>query len=196
MRSASRLLLAVIVVAVSASCNGSYVSPMVVRDYRTGSPDHRVSPQSICIKRGNGWWCPPESSNPKPTPPPVYGSQGPCGAGYLYFSDGCEDIGTNVALYSGWQNWLNWPLSVNLAVIKFNDNHFWKQHLACVVAPSTNADVDGAITHDFNINHLQQPGIRPSARLQPLYLHSTVQMVHNIRSRTKFSTMVIYRRAR
>lgn len=140
----------------SASCGGGSVSVPGVRDYRTQNPDQRVTPQSLCYKVPGGYRCPGSSSGTGGKHP-VYGTQGPCGSGYLYFSNGCVDDGTNVALYSGWQNWFNWPL-VNSAVIKFNDNHFWTQHLECWLTPSTNTDVDSAITHDFNINHFEKAG--------------------------------------
>lgn len=63
-----------------------------------------------------------------------------------------------MALYAGWQNWINWFIHTEIAVIKFNNGHFWNRHLACYVTPATNDQVDQAITNDFSVNHWQKTG--------------------------------------
>lgn len=151
-KTATRILISLVVAAVLVSCNGQGTSP-IVNDYRTGIKDPRVHPESLCVGNGRGGWiC---SGGGSSTPHTPYGTQGSCGAGYLYFSDGCEDIGTNIALYP---NWGSWSVFGSYAFLKFNDSHFWPTHLACYLTGSTNAQVDQAITNNFNIYHCEQAG--------------------------------------
>ncbi|HTV91096.1 MAG TPA: hypothetical protein VMG98_00100 [Verrucomicrobiae bacterium] len=157
------LFLAVVGIAL-ISCGGQGTAPGVpiLNDYRTGSKPI-VKPESLCIRNPDnpdGWIC---SGRPTRTPipsPPPYGSQGSCAVGYVYFSDGCEDDGTNLALYPGWASWASYTYA-SLAVLKFNDSHFWPEHLVCYLTGSTNPQVDQAITDNFNIYHYEQTGDPP-----------------------------------
>jgi hypothetical protein len=88
----------------------------------------------------------------------VYGTQGGCGTGYLYFSDGCEDDGTDPAIYPQWDTFAS---IFNYASIHFNDSHFWARHLACYLTGSTNLQVDTAIDNNFINVYYKSPSDPP-----------------------------------
>lgn len=149
MRSASRLLVILVLCVFTASCGGSVAPP--VHDYRNGTSSRNASPQSLCVKRQTGWYC----SGGGGGGGPVFGTRGSCQTNYIYFSDGCEDDGSDPALYAQWASWYS---IIDIALLHFNDSHYWNRHLACYLPGSTNTQVDNAISQDFNNRHYKQAG--------------------------------------